>query len=328
MLSFAHEELLTEIREQVVAELIERTPWVPQAELESEGIALQNWSSGYGPFTDLLEQETFTDFFFNGSAGAWINRSAKLERVAFDVSERALVNYVRTQSLRSGKHFDQAHPAVDLELGKGVRLHALLPPLVEGGIHISLRVNQQRALIHHDDQLEKILTLIVGGKRNFLISGGTGSGKTTLLSYLIEQFPSHERLLVIEDTHEIQAEHPHLLRLQAREPNSEGLGAIPVRELIRQALRMKPDRIFLGEVRGADVLDLFLALNTGHAGSGGTIHANSPQDIPNRIAALAMTAGIAREGALALFSSAIEVIVHLDAARGGNRIVSVSESAG
>jgi pilus assembly protein CpaF len=200
-----------------------------------------------------------------------------------------------------------------------------LPPLIEGGVHISLRVNQQRAVVDHDQNIERLFELIITQRKNFLISGGTGSGKTTLLSHLIENFPEGERLLVIEDTHEIKANHLHLLRLQARPQNSEGLGEVTVRELIRHALRMKPDRIILGEIRGADVLDLFLALNTGHAGSGATIHANSPRDIPNRIAALAMMSGIPREGALALYSSAIDFIIHLDNRLSGNRIAAIVE---
>lgn len=319
------EELLNEIRENVVAQLIERTPWISQDEFESEALSLQNWSTGFGPFTNLIEGEQFTDFFVNGSSGAWINRRGMHEPLAFDVDEHVLINYIRTQALRVGKHFDPAHPAVDLELGRGVRLHALLPPVIEGGVHISIRINQQRSEIPSDPQVERALELIVQQRKNFLISGGTGSGKTTLLSYLIEHLPSQERLLVIEDTHEIQARHQHLLRLQARERNSEGLGEVQVCELIRQALRMKPDRIFLGEVRGADVLDLFLALNTGHPGSGGTIHANSPRDIPNRVAALAMTTGIPREAALALYSSAIDVIIHLDGSKIGSRITEIYE---
>lgn len=314
------EDLLDEIRENVVSALIKKTPWISEVEIENQGLALRDLSTGYGPFTEILERESFTDFFFNGGAGTWINRGNGLEIFEFESSESSLINFIRTQALRAGKNFDPAHPSVDLELGRGIRLHALLPPIIEGGLHVSLRVNQQRALITEDNQVREVLDLIVNKRKNFLISGGTGSGKTTLLSYLIERLPNSERILVIEDTHELQANHPHLLRLQARERNSEGLGEIPIRELIRQALRMKPDRIFLGEVRGADVLDLFLALNTGHAGSGGTIHANSPVDVPNRIAALAMTAGITREGALELFSSAIDVIIHLEGSRVGNRI--------
>jgi len=319
------EELIDEIREQVVLQLLERSPWIPKAELASQALEFANISSGYGPFTEILKEESFTDLFINGSAGAWINRGLGLEPILLELSERALINYVRTQALRAGKHFDPAHPSVDLELGRGIRLHALLPPLIEGGIHISLRVNQQRALLQNSEEINQIIEAILKPRKNFLISGGTGSGKTTLLSHLIEQLPIHERILVIEDTHEIQADHPHVLRLQARGSNSEGVGEVPMRELIRQALRMKPDRIFLGEVRGADVVDLFLALNTGHAGSAATIHANSPGDIPNRIAALAMTAGIAREGALALYSSAIDYIIHLDVRESGKRNVIIDE---
>lgn len=318
-------EILDEIRAQVVAELIEKSPWIPEQEFEDESRALRDISLGLGPFAQILEEESFTDLFINSPTGAWINRGVGLEEIAFPIDERALVNFIRSQALRAGKFFDQAHPVVDLELSAGVRLHALLPPLVEHGVHLSLRINQRESAWRVSEQQRAALNLIILSKKNFLISGGTGSGKTTLLSQLIELIPATERLLVIEDTHEIQAHHRHLLRLQARESNSEGIGAISIRELIRHALRMKPDRIFLGEVRGADVLDLFLALNTGHAGSGGTIHGNSPRDIPNRIAALAMTAGIPREGALALFASSIELIIHLDGKRNGNRIASISQ---
>jgi pilus assembly protein CpaF len=319
------EELLNEIRAQVVSQIIEKTPWIEVDEIERESSILQNWSSGFGPFTELVSTEIFTDFFFNGAAGAWINRGNEAEPFPFDVTERALIHYIRSRALHVGKHFDQTHPAVDLELGRGIRLHAILPPLIEGGVHISLRVNQQRAVVDHDQNIERLFELIITQRKNFLISGGTGSGKTTLLSHLIENFPEGERLLVIEDTHEIKANHLHLLRLQARPQNSEGRGEVTVRELIRHALRMKPDRIILGEIRGADVLDLFLALNTGHAGSGATIHANSPRDIPNRIAALAMMSGIPREGALALYSSAIDFIIHLDNRLSGNRIAAIVE---
>lgn len=319
------EQIIDEIRAQVVAELIERTPWIPEQEFENESRALRDISSGLGPFTQILESENFTDLFINASAGAWINRGSGLEEIEFPYEARALVSFIRTQALRVGKLFDQAHPAVDLELGPGLRLHALLPPLVESGVHVSLRVNQKQSRWSVAPFQKEILDLIIESKNNFLISGGTGSGKTTLLSQLIGQVPINQRLLIIEDTREIQAEHRHTLRLQARESNSEGIGAISMRELIRHALRMKPDRIFLGEVRGGDVLDLFLALNTGHAGSGATIHGNSPHDIPNRIAALAMTIGIPREGALALFASSINLIIHLDGERTGNRISSISQ---
>jgi len=212
-----------------------------------------------------------------------------------------------------------------LELSGGIRLHALLPPLVEHGVHVSIRINQKHTHPGLNNLYREVITLIIESKRNFLISGGTGSGKTTFLSHLIEQIPENQRILVIEDTREILANHSHMLRLQARGNNSEGIGAYSARELIRQALRMRPDRIYLGEVRGSDVLDLLLALNTGHEGSGGTIHANSPRDVPNRVAALAMTIGIPREGALALFASSINLIIHLDGKRDGNRISSISQ---
>jgi pilus assembly protein CpaF len=320
-----NDEILDEIRNQVVAELIKRRPWIPELDFQYESQSLRDLTSGLGPLTDLLERVTCTDLFINSNNGVWIKSDLVLEKYDYVIEEEALVNFIRSHALRMGKHFDQAHPAIDLELAGGIRLHALLPPLVEQGIHVSVRINQQRDNLVFGSLYREILTLIIQSKKNFLISGGTGSGKTTFLSHLIDQIPQNQRILVIEDTREIQASHCHMLRLQARTNNSEGLGAYSVRELIREALRMRPDRIYLGEVRGSDVLDLLLALNTGHEGSGGTIHANSPRDVPNRVAALAMTLGIPREGALALFASSIELIIHLDGKRQGNRISSISQ---
>ena len=318
------ESLINEIRERVVNQLIEQSPWIAEEKIEIEASNFQEWSLGLGPFSKVIENENFTDLFINGRNGAWINRGNIPEPYEFSYSESALINFVRSHALRAGKQFDPAHPAIDLELGRGIRLHAILPPIIEDGLHLSLRLNQARSQINWPETQLKMLDLIIRSRKNFFISGGTGSGKTTLLSQMIVRMPRHERILVIEDTHEIQAEHQHLLRLQARECNNEGFGEVPIRELIRQALRMRPDRIFLGEVRGDDILDLFLALNTGHSGSGGTIHANSAREIPNRVTALAMTSGITREAALALCASAIELIIHLESRGMGSRISTIS----
>jgi pilus assembly protein CpaF len=320
-----NEEILDEIRHQVVSELIKKRPWISEVDFQLESQTFRDLSSGLGPFSELLKRTSCTDLFINANDGVWIKGNSGLEKIDYTIEEEPLVNFIRSQALRVGKHFDQAHPAIDLELAGGVRLHALLPPLVENGVHVSVRINQHQVSSESEVLYREVITLIIESKKNFLISGGTGSGKTTFLSHLIEQIPEHQRILVIEDTRELLAKHRHVLRLQARGSNSEGLGAFSVRELIREALRMRPDRIFLGEVRGSDVLDLLLALNTGHEGSGGTIHANSPHDVPNRVAALAMTIGIPREGALALFASLINLIIHLDGKRNGNRISSISQ---
>ena len=319
------DEILDEIRNQVVSELIKKRPWISELDFQVESQSFRNLSSGLGPFTELLKRANCTDLFINANHGVWIKEGTGLNKIDYLIDEESLINFIRSQALRVGKHFDQAHPAIDLELSGGIRLHALLPPLVEHGVHVSIRINQKYTHPDLNNLYREVITLIIESKRNFLISGGTGSGKTTFLSHLIEQIPENQRILVIEDTREILANHSHMLRLQARGNNSEGIGAYSARELIRQALRMRPDRIYLGEVRGSDVLDLLLALNTGHEGSGGTIHANSPRDVPNRVAALAMTIGIPREGALALFASSINLIIHLDGKRDGNRISSISQ---
>jgi pilus assembly protein CpaF len=154
-----------------------------------------------------------------------------------------------------------------------------------------------------------------------LVSGGTGSGKTTLLNALLSLCAAEERLLVVEDSSELRPDHPHVVALEARPPNIEGSGEVTVQTLVRQALRMRPDRLVVGEVRGAEVVDLLAAMNTGHEGGAGTLHANSAADVPNRVASLAMAAGLPRDAALSLLASAVDVVVHLHRPHGGTRLV-------
>lgn len=265
------------------------------------------------PLEHLLV-DPITDLLINGPDEVWIvdSNGFRLADIQFEDDEEVRSLAVRLATL-VGRPLDDAHPFVDMEY-EGVRVHAILPPLVHQ-THISIR-----RLNHHLKSLSELLgrcdatndlVEVVKSRKNFLISGGTGSGKTTLLSSLLGEADPLSRLVVIEDTREVSALHPHVVSMQSRLSNSEGRGEITLRDLVRQSLRMRPDRIFVGEVRGAEVIDLLAALNTGHAGSGGTVHANSANEVPSRIETMALFAGVPADAARRLFYSAINLLIHL-----------------
>lgn len=284
-----------------------------------------------GPLDPLFE-DSVTDILLNGPDQIWICSEKGLRRVElrFRDDEEVRTIAVRIATL-AGRPLDDAHPFVDVEY-LGLRIHAILPPLVPT-THISIRrINHKRRSVRDllgDTAAAADLLGIVHSHRNFLISGGTGAGKTTLLTAMLGEVSTHERIAVIEDTREINAGHSHVVSMQTRVANSEGKGEVSIRDLMRQALRMRPDRIFIGEVRGAEVVDLLAALNTGHPGSGGTLHANSAAEVPTRIESMALFAGIPGDGARRLFFSAIDVVIHLFAGttRGIESISVTVESA-
>lgn len=226
--------------------------------------------------------------------------------------------------------FDDASPYVDLRLPDGTRFHAVLAPLSRPGTTISLRIPRRRAFdlrelvdvrVVNDDGAD-LLRRIVEARVAFLISGGTGSGKTTLLNTLLGSVAPAERLVIVEDASELRPDHPHVVALEARPPNIEGAGEITLQTLVRQALRMRPDRLVVGEVRGAEVVDLLAAMNTGHEGGCGTVHANSAADVPARVETLALAAGLSRSAVRSLLSAAVDLVIHLRRSREGRRWVS------
>uniref|UniRef100_UPI000839127E CpaF family protein n=1 Tax=Kribbia dieselivorans TaxID=331526 RepID=UPI000839127E len=229
----------------------------------------------------------------------------------------------------AGRRLDDAQPWVDGLLPGGVRLHAILPPVVAGGAHISLRV--PRRVSPSLDELTswgmataaqtRTLRAIIADRVAFLVCGGTGSGKTTLLSALLAEIPTAERLLVVEDVRELRIAHEHTVYLQSRPANVEGAGAVTMVDLVRQALRMRPDRLVVGEVRGAEVRDLLMALNTGHEGGCGTVHANGARDVLPRLEALGALAGMGPEVVQAQVRSALQAIVHVRRDDDGARVV-------
>jgi len=228
-----------------------------------------------------------------------------------------------------GRRLDDASPYVDARLPDGTRFHALLAPLARPGTTLSLRIPRsvafsleelrQRGAVN--DVGRQILDAVVRSRVAFLVTGGTGSGKTTLLNALLSRIDPVERIVIVEDSSELRPSHPHVVGLEARPANVEGAGEVDLQTLVRQALRMRPDRLVVGEVRGAEVTDLLAAMNTGHEGGSGTLHANSVADVPARLEALASSAGLPLDAVHSQVAAALDVVVHVGRAREGRRIV-------
>lgn len=283
---------------------------------------------GTDPIAALLRDPEVTDVLINGAGAAWVERAGRLEPVANDFADEAAVRrYAQRLAVQAGRRLDDASPYVDVRLPDGSRMHAILPPLAVEGTTISLRTSRRRAFslteLHElgtvNELCVNLLPEIVAKRVSFLVTGGAGTGKTTLLCALLSLVEPSERLVLVEDCAELTPDHPHVVRLEGRPANQEGRGEVGVRELVRQALRMRPNRIILGEARGAEIMDLFTALNTGHEGGCGTLHANRPQDVPARIEALALMAGVSREAVHSQAAAAVRLLLHLERDPGGRR---------
>jgi pilus assembly protein CpaF len=288
---------------------------------------------GAGPLEPLLADPAVTDVLVNGSHGVWVDRGDGLEQVRLPLGGEAEVRRLATRlAATAGRRLDDASPYVDARLPGGVRVHAVLPPLAQGGTHLSLRVPHRRTLTVDDlcdcgtipASWVPVLRAIVQRRCAFLVTGGTGSGKTTVLASLLSLVPPGERIVVVEDCTELHIDHPHVVRLESRPANVEGHGGVTMTELVRQALRMRPDRLVVGEVRGAEVRELLTALNTGHEGGCGTIHANAPRDVPARLEALGALAGLSREAVHAQALGALQVVLHLRRSGRLRRLVEVA----
>jgi len=291
---------------------------------------LRGEALGAGVLQPLLDDPGVTDVLVNGADGVYVDAGQGLRRTDVSLGDEAAVRRLAQRLAASaGRRLDDASPWVDGRLADGTRLHAVLSPIARTGTAISLRVPARRALPL--DQLERrgavapqmgeALRELVAARRSFLVTGGTGSGKTTVLAALLELVPRDERIVVVEDSDELRPDHPHVLGLVARPANVEGVGAVGLRDLVRQALRMRPDRIVVGEVRGSEVVDLLAALNTGHEGGCGTVHANAPEDVPARLEALGIAAGLSREAVHAQAAAALDALVHVVRHPDGHREV-------
>lgn len=308
----------------------------PDVELIADAVALRELDAeidaeltGAGVLEPLLALDGVTDVLVNAPDEVWIDRGHGLERtdVAF-VDDDAVRRLAVRLASRTGRRLDDAMPWVDATLPDGTRLHAVLPPLVAHPV-MSLRVLRRRRLSLDDlvslgampADLAVVLRGLVSSCATVLVSGGTGSGKTTLMSALLAGVPATERILSIEDTAELNVDHPHVVGLVSRPANLEGAGRVTLADLVRQALRMRPDRLVVGEFRGAEVIEVITALNTGHSGGLASIHANSALDVPGRLVALGALSGADASTVLALARTAVDVVVHLERAADGRRYV-------
>jgi pilus assembly protein CpaF len=289
---------------------------------------------GAGPLDPVLSDPAVTDVLVNGPGRVWVDRGSGLEpsNVVVD-DEESLRRLAQRLVTASGRRLDDAVPYADARLPDGTRVHAVLPPVSPQGTCLSLRVPPRRAFTL-DDLVAAgslpvagadILRRLVASRLAFVVTGGTGTGKTTVLSTLLSLVDPLERIVLVEDAAELRPMHPHVVRLEAREPNVEGVGGVDLSMLVRQSLRMRPDRLVVGEVRGAEVRDLLAALNTGHEGGCGTVHANRAVHVPARFEAMCAAAGLDRAAAHSQLAAALDVVVHLRRdPTGGRRVEGVA----
>ncbi|MEW2299170.1 TadA family conjugal transfer-associated ATPase [Streptomyces sp. NPDC006655] len=283
---------------------------------------------GSGPLEPLLADPTVTDVLVTAPDRVWVDRGGGLELTPVAFPDAAAVRRLAQRlAAVAGRRLDDARPWADARLPDGTRLHAVLPPVAVGCTCLSLRVVRPRAFTL--DELvaagtvppggDRILRALLAARLSFLVSGGTGTGKTTLLSALLGLVGPGERIVLAEDSAELRPEHPHVVRLETRPANQEGAGLVTLEDLVRQALRMRPDRLVVGEVRGPEVVHLLAALNTGHEGGCGTVHANAAADVPARLEALGTAAGLDRAALHSQVAAALAVVLHLARDRAGRR---------
>jgi pilus assembly protein CpaF len=338
----ADQGLIERVRSSLAAESGVLTPARVAAALRSAGTVLgdaavlevteqmQSEITGAGPLDVLLREPGVTDVLVNGPGEVWADHGGGLERSAVRLPDEAAVRRLAQRlAATAGRRLDDAVPFVDARLPGGVRLHAVLPPVSPMGTVISLRVIAATSFGLDDlvaggsvpETVVPVLVSLVRSKAAFLVTGGTGSGKTTVLGALLGTADPRERVVLVEDSGELRPALPHVVRLEARPPNVEGVGRVGLDDLVRQAMRMRPDRLVVGEVRGAEVVDLLAALNTGHEGGCGTLHANSSADVPARLEALGVAAGLRRAAIHSQAVAALDAVVHLVRERSGRRRV-------
>ncbi|CAN7489109.1 TadA family conjugal transfer-associated ATPase [Arthrobacter sp. LjRoot78] len=329
--------LLESVRESVMADSGPVTPSRVAAAVQATGRLLGTAGSlaaverisaelnGLGPLQVLTRDPAVTDIFVNAPDSVWLDRGNGLEQAPVSFSSE---NEVRSLAARlvaaGGRRLDDGSPCVDVRLEAGYRIHAVLPPISTAGTLLSVRIRRHEVFTLDELReggmfgalVKDVLERMVSRRLSFLVSGATGSGKTTLLSTLLGLSHPGERLVLIEDAAELNPVHPHVVSLESRHGNLEGGGAVDLAELVRQALRMRPDRLVVGECRGAEVRELLTAMNTGHTGGGGTIHANTAAAVPARLTALGALAGMGQDAMRLQVASALDVVVHVERSRG------------
>lgn len=316
------------------------TPFIPERRAASEADVVDDDGPAagsatgaireFGPLARYLTDPAVTDLFVNGVDSAWIDDGDGLRRVEHGIRDERELRALAVRLIAvGGRHIDETSPCVDVRLRGGMRVHVVLPPISTTGTLLSVRVpRRERFRLHSlrdsgtltQAQFDRLL-VAVQGRQNVLVTGAAGAGKTTLLAALLAEAPKDERIVAIEDVAELRVEHPHFVSLESRQANLEGAGEVGMVRLVREALRMRPDRLVLGECRGAEVRELLSALNTGHDGGAGTLHANSLDDVPARIEALGALAGMSSEAVARQTVSAIGLILHLERRQGRRSLV-------
>lgn len=318
----------------VMAALRDRGTVVGAAQLLDVLADLRAELQGAGPLQELLASGTCTDVLVNGAASVWVDDGGGLRRITSPFREEAQVRRL-AQRLASaaGRRLDDAAPFCDARLVDGTRFHAALRPVASPGTLVSLRLPSRERFTMQDlvsrgslpPGALPWLNGLVRSRTTFLISGGTGSGKTTVLQSLLGLVPADERIVVLEDSAELNPDHPHICSLQGRPPNIEGEGELRLVDLVRQAMRMRPDRLVIGEVRGPEVVAMLAAFNTGHDGGAGTIHAGGSDRVPARLEALALAAGLDRPATHAQIAAGLDAVLHVERIAGVRRVAGIAE---
>jgi pilus assembly protein CpaF len=326
--SRVHSEIDDQLRKEVVLSHDDR---------ERLAVEIEDDIFGYGPLERLLSDPTISEIMVNGPHDIWIERQGRLSETTLRFTDASHLRRIITKMVgQVGRRIDESSPLVDARLPDGSRVNAIIPPLSLSGPLLTIRkFRQDRFDIEElvqigtlSEQSADFLRRCIEAELNMLVSGGTGSGKTTLLNALSAAVPERDRIVTIEDAAELKLNQQHVLRLESRPKNIEGEGEITIRDLVRNALRMRPDRIIVGEVRGAEALDMLQAMNTGHEGSLSTVHANSPRDALNRLETMVLMAGyeLPLRAIRQHVSAALDLIVQLDRLDDGSRrIVEISE---
>lgn len=306
-------------------------PLLPADAVEDLVAAVAARAAGLGPLDPLLADPGVTDVLVNGAGPVWVECGGELVATDVRLDAEAVGRLVERIVAPLGLRADRRSPLVDARLPDGSRVHAVLPPLAVDGPCLTIRRFGARPVplaAFAPPPVVELLERVVAERRNVVVSGGTGAGKTTLLNALAATIPAHERIVTIEDAAELRLPGDHVVRLESRPPNADGVGAVPVRELVRNALRMRPDRIVVGEVRGGEALDMLQAMNTGHEGSLSTCHANGADDALRRLETLALLAGVELPLAAVReqLAAAVDVVVQVARRPGGGRaVVAVAE---
>ena len=332
--------VVQQIRRIVEDLLVEEETPLSRWERDQIILEVEHETFGFGPIEPLLQDPTVSDILVNGARDVFVERRGKLEPTEVIFRDDAhLLQIIERIVSQVGRRVDESSPMVDARLPDGSRVNAIIPPLALDGPILSIRrfavdpykMKDLLAFGTLTPALVEILSAAVRARLNILISGGTGGGKTTLLNVLSNAIPDSERIITIEDSAELQLQQRHVVRLETRRPNIEGQGIVTQRDLVYNALRMRPDRIIVGEVRGAEVLDMLQAMNTGHDGSISTVHANSTRDALSRLETMVLIAGVAlsTQALREYISSALDMIIHVARLSDGTRkVVRVTEVSG